>query len=162
MKHFKYLSYVIRHKWYVMIECWKFGLYWTGIVHDWSKFLPCEWFPYANYFYGPKFPGRDETGYYKPTDTGDDAFDRAWLHHQKVNKHHWQWWVLPDEDGWKTLEMPRKYILEMIADWRGAGKAQGTPDTLAWYRKNMHKMKLGMLTRSQVERLIGYYPPETT
>ncbi len=28
------------------------GLIWQGITHDWSKFLPSEWIPYAEYFYG--------------------------------------------------------------------------------------------------------------
>lgn len=160
-KHFQYLGYVIRHKWFVLVECWRFGLYWTGIVHDWSKFTPAEWFPYVNFFYGDRPSPRDETGYYKPTDTGDYAFDMAWLHHQKVNKHHWQWWVLPEDDGgFKTMEMPLKYIKEMVADWRGAGLAQGTPDTLAWYRKNKDKMMLSPATRIVVESLIDW-PTDT-
>ena len=108
MKYLKYAWYIIKHKWYVMIECFKVGLYWQGITHDLSKLLPDEWFPYANYFYG--FKKRDETGYYKPTDTGDKAFDFAWLLHQKRNPHHWQWWILPEDDGGtKILEMPLKY-----------------------------------------------------
>tara|TARA_Y100000310_G_scaffold76221_2_gene72641 strand:- start:1445 stop:1930 length:486 start_codon:yes stop_codon:yes gene_type:complete len=160
MKHLKYLSYVLRHKWYVMIECFKMRLYWQGIVHDWHKFLPCEWFPYVNFFHGKKAkPVRDETGYYKPTDTGDYAFDLAWLHHQKLARHHWQWWVLPEDDGGvKVLEMPDKYLKEMICDWKGAGKAQGTPNTLTWYRKNKDKMMLGETTRKQVEEVIGFEP----
>lgn len=81
MKHLKYLSYILRHKWYVFVECCKRGIYWRGFMHDMSKFLPSQWFPYVNYFYGKKGSdikeGRDETGYYKPTDTGDKAFDFA-------------------------------------------------------------------------------------
>jgi hypothetical protein len=151
LKHFKYASYLFRHKWYVFIECCKAGIPWRGLVHDLSKFLPSEWIPYANYFYKPK--QRDETGYYKPCDTGDKAFDYAWLLHQKRNKHHWQWWVLPKGGGGvEILPMPDKYRKEMLADWRGAGRAQGYGDnTNEWYKANRNKMQLHPETRAWVE-----------
>jgi len=163
-KYFKYLCYLIRHKWFVAVECWKHHLYWQAIVHDLSKFLPDEFIPYANYFYGKKKQIRDETGYYKPTDTGDLAFDFAWLLHQKRNPHHWQWWILPeDEGGVKILEMKYPYNLEMICDWVGAGKAQGyfSPpfapllETQWWYLKNKGKMQLHPKTREFVEDFLG-------
>ena len=152
MKYLKYLSYVLRHKWFVFLECVKLGIPWLGIIHDISKFYSSEFIPYANQFYGGKKKIRDETGYYKPYDTGNKAFDFAWLLHQKRNKHHWQWWILPmDEDGIKILDIPMKYRKEMLADWRGAGKAQGTPDTMAWYMKNSNKLQLHSETREWIE-----------
>ena len=48
----KYTWYIIRHKWYVFIECCKLGIIWRGIWHDWHKFLPGEFFPYAIHFNG--------------------------------------------------------------------------------------------------------------
>jgi hypothetical protein len=42
--HLRYLAYVLRHKWHVLIACR--GLHvplWQAIIHDWTKFLPCEW-----------------------------------------------------------------------------------------------------------------------
>jgi len=51
--HLRYLAYVLRHKWHVFIACR--GLHvplWQAIIHDWTKFLPCEWFPYVQRFYG--------------------------------------------------------------------------------------------------------------
>lgn len=153
MRYWHYLSYVLRHKWFVFLAACRLGVPWLGLVHDLSKFNPDEFAPYANFFYGPQAKKiRDETGYYKPTDTGKPAFDFAWLLHQKRNHHHWQWWVLPKDDGGeKILEMPMRYRKEMLADWRGAGKAQGTPDTQAWYRKNGQKMRLGPETRAWIE-----------
>lgn len=155
------MSYVVRHKWYVGKECFQHRLYWRGITHDISKLLPSEFAPYANYFYGKDHDikrGRDETGYYKPYDTGDHAFDFAWLLHQKRNRHHWQWWILPtDEEGVKLLDIPDKYILEMVCDWRGAGKAQGhkKPGELQkWYAANKNKMQLSQLSRFKVEQLL--------
>ena len=158
-KYLKYLWYVIRHKWYVGIECFKKGLYWRGLVHDSSKLFPSEFIPYARYFYGSKEGikrGRNKTGYYKPTDTGDKAFDFAWLLHQKRNRHHWQFWILPtDEEGIKIFEIPEPYLAEMICDWIGAGKAQGhfSPksdplrETRNWWKENNKKMQLNENTR---------------
>ncbi len=170
--YWKYLWYVIRHKWFVFCEACKLGVPWLGLVHDLSKLLPGEFIPYARHFYGsdshhkngnraPKGmqTGRDETGYYKAGDTGDLAFDFAWLLHQKRNRHHWQWWVLPEDDGGiKVLDMPLRYRREMLADWRGAGRALGTPNTWAWYAKNKDKMRLHPNTRYWIEAVLGFYP----
>lgn len=40
MKTFKYLSYIIRHKWFVFIAACKLGIPWRGITHDLSKLMP--------------------------------------------------------------------------------------------------------------------------
>jgi len=159
MKYLKYFWYVLRHKWYVMWACFGFGLFWRGLVHDLSKFRPSEFIPYARHFYGGKrdiHEGRDETGYYKPTDTGDPDFDRAWFLHQKRNDHHWQWWVDVSDGRINPLRLSLPAAEEMISDWIGAGRAQGTPDTLAWYRKHKDKLRLHHLSRTIVEALIGY------
>ena len=155
--HLRYLSYVLRHKWFVFLECCRLGIPLLGVFHDWSKFRPSEWLPYVRYFYGSKRVNiRDGTGYYKPTDTGDADFDLAWLWHQHRNAHHWQHWVLAeDEGGLKVMEMPVKYRKEMLADWRGAGRAQGTPNTLVWYKKHKDKMRLSLDTRQWIEAMLG-------
>jgi len=167
MKNIKYGKYIIKHKWFVMLECWKRGLYWRGLVHDLSKLFLSEWKPYTNYFYGNGDgikKGRNKTGYYKPTDTGDKKFDFAWLLHQKRNRHHWQWWILlEDEEGIKILEMKYPYNLEMICDWIGAGKAQGhkSPknnpykETRNWYKENGNKMQLHPKTRKWIENYLN-------
>ena len=158
-KHLRYLSYVLRHKWFVFVECWRLGIPWRGVVHDLSKFPPAEWFPYVEHFHGRNrniHYGRDKTGYYRAGDTGDDAFDLAWLHHQHSNKHHWQWWVLLLDANDKAVRpMPDVYRKEMLADWRGAGRAQGTPDTKAWYLHNRDKMLLHDDTRRWIEQQLG-------
>lgn len=163
MIYLKYLRYVVRHKWFVMKECFRRGLIWRGLMHDNSKFYPAEFIPYARFFYGDKKPKRDKTGYYKPTDTGDAAFDFSWLLHQKRNDHHWQWWILPeDEGGIKVLPMADDALIEMVCDWVGAGKAQGfisPPDKPMqecqnWYEKNKHKINLHPNTRENVEYIL--------
>lgn len=162
-KHLRYLSYIIRHKYFVFIEAYKLGIPWLGFWHDWSKLRWSEWGPYANHFYGKEgtktgiHTGRDKTGYYKPTDTADTAFDFAWLLHQKRNRHHWQWWVLPEDSGGVVLmKMPWRYEVEMFADWRGASRAQGSKSTvLEWYTANKDKMQLHPNTRAWIEWRLG-------
>lgn len=51
----------------------------------------------------------------------------------------------------KPQPMPEVYCREMLADWRGAGKAQGKPKTWEWYEANKEKMQLHPLTRAFVE-----------
>ena len=144
-----------------MMACFKMGLIWRGLKHDASKFLPDEWFPYARHFYEPngkKKTVRDKSGYYKPTDTGDKDFDFAWLLHQKRNRHHWQWWILPEDDGGTKILIMHPYDLaEMICDWVGAGRAQGVKDwwnPLPWYEINIDKIQLHPTTRSHLEILL--------
>lgn len=157
-RHWQYLKYVMKHKWYVFLACLQLGVpLWIAIFHDWDKFLPDEWFAYARFFYnedGSKRQRRDKTGYYKPTDTGNDAFERAWFLHARRNKHHWQYWALATDEGLKLYPMPDVYVREMLADWRGAGRAQGTPDTLHWYVNNYYKMHLHRETRLKIERYL--------
>ena len=140
-KYIKYLSYIIRHKCFVFVECCKLGIPWRGLVHDMSKFLPREFFPYVDFFYGEK----DQV-----------AFDFAWHWHQKLNKHHWQWWILKYDSGELIIfEMPMAYRKEMLADWRGASRAiTGKDNTVQWYSENKDKMQLASETRKWIERNI--------
>jgi hypothetical protein len=159
--YFKYLNYVLRHKWFVFIECCKFGKIWRGIWHDMSKFRPDEFIPYARYFYGT-WPEWEHSkfncpGYpYELTKQGiEKAFDLAWLKHQHRNPHHWQHWLLQEDDGdLKTINIPDKYIAEMIADWCGAGKAiTGNNDPnecRKWYLANYNKIKVSSWTRTRI------------
>ncbi len=146
-----YLGYVLRHKWYVFQAARQLGIPLRGLLHDLSKFRPSELLPYARYFYNPD--GSPRT---RRDETGDDAFDVAWMHHQRRNPHHWQYWVLPlDDGGAKALRMPQDYVREMVADWIGASLAQGHgDDVVPWYQAHKHLMTLHPETRAEVEDLI--------
>ena len=151
MKHWRYLKYLLKHKWFVFIAGRATGVsLWRLIIHDWSKFLPCEWFPYAASFYGPwKYKDR-------PSEVVA-TFDRAWLHHQHFNPHHWQHWVLREDSGAvKLLEMPEHFMREMLADWQGAGRAiTGRWDTAEWYKKNRELIQLHPATRRWIDHALG-------
>lgn len=47
--------------------------------------------------------------------------------------------------------MPDVYRREMLADWRGAGRALGNPDTRAWYLANKASIILHAETRAWIE-----------
>lgn len=83
--YINYLKYVLRHKYFVFIECLKLGVpLWIAILHDWDKFMPDEFFPYVHTFYAP-----DGSKQYKES----VEFAHAWMLHQHRNKHHWQYWL---------------------------------------------------------------------
>lgn len=163
--HWEYLKYVLRHKWWVAIWCIHYGIPFAGVVHDLSKFHPREWFPYVDKFYGGEYPERhygdvrNHLGDKYTQPWVDARFDEAWNHHQKRNPHHWQYWVLREDDGaTKALDMPMRYRKEMLADWRGAGIAiNGRDETPEWYRRNRDKMILHPDVRAWIEYELGFY-----
>ena len=147
LPHLRYLSYVVRHKWFVFRAGLKTRApLWRLVIHDWSKLTRAEWTPYVRSFYRPDIP----------RDAKQAAFDAAWLHHQHRNPHHWQHWLLREDSGkLKTLPMPEHFIREMVADWMGAGRAiTGKWEVGEWYEKNRDTIQLAESTRYDVEKLI--------
>jgi len=151
-KHLYYIRYIAIHKWFVMLACFHEGLFWQGLTHDLSKFLPSEWAPYANSFYGPWDYADRPVGV-------SDAFDRAWLLHQHRNPHHWQYWCLREDDGdLKALPMPKAAVKEMLCDWYGAGRAiqgashEGWKEVARWYSEQ--SQVLHESTRWEIRRFL--------
>lgn len=130
--------------------------------HDASKMSPEEYDAYDQYFYKG---GKD-------TYEGRIVFDYGWLHHLHNNPHHWQYWVLLEDDGSgkpKPLDMPDNFIFEMICDWwsfswRAYFEAvrSGTDpnpynklyELYNWYDEHKAKMYLSEQTRVKVEQLL--------
>lgn len=149
--HLKYLRYLLRHKWFVLVAGLRLGVsLWQLLVHDWSKVLPSEWFPYVQQFYGRA--QKDDHA----RDAVKLAFQVAWLRHQHRNLHHWQHWVLRNDDGSeRALPMPERYVREMVADWMGAGRAiHGRWEAREWYAKNGFKMTMHVATLVRVKALL--------
>jgi len=146
LEHIRYLQYVLRHKWFVFLECCKLGVPWLGIIHDISRFRPSEWFPYV----ASQPYSRDN----KPVEI-TQRFMIAWNDHQHRNKHHWEYWIHFDYHTHKmaVIEVPDKYRREMVADWRGAGRAKETPDVREWYRRQ--EIILHPNTREWIEQELG-------
>lgn len=157
-KYWEYFKYVVEHKKNVFIECWNEGLYLHAFTHDLSKFLPREFVPYAEYFYGNDGVKIEKEYQDKENYTNGMSclsrnylkcksnFDDAWEHHYKHNKHHWNYWGGRD--------MPEKYIKQMICDWKAMSRKFG--DTAQeFYYKNHDKIKLTHNSRVLLEFNLG-------
>lgn len=53
-----------------------------------------------------------------------------------------------------VLPMPERYVREMVADWYGAGMAQGKPDIAGWHAANGWRKTLHPDTLARVEDLL--------
>lgn len=149
--HLRFLRSVLRHKWFVLVAGLKVGgiAWWRLLIHDWSKFTAAEWGPYVRRFGS----GRGGAG----GKAGDpDEFHRAWTHHWHLNAHHWEHWlVLQDDGALRPLVMPEHFTREMVADWMGAGRAYtGRWEVHEWFAKNGQRMNLHPVTRTFVEQLL--------
>lgn len=120
------------------------------LLHDDTKYTREEYEAYDDYFYGKEGKDEDDIAVI------DSAFDYAWLHHIHANPHHWQHWLLfEDEGSIKALEMPEQYAYEMIADWWSFSWRKGeTKEIFDWYKKHEPKMKLHPKTKEIVEKTL--------
>ena len=105
--------------------------------HDASKFSKEEFEPYRQYFYTKNNEAKNK-----------EVFDKAWLHHYTLNKHHWQHWVGQD--------MPLEYIIEQLCDWKAMSiKFGDTPQ--AYYNKEKKNIKFSPETKKLVEKWIKIF-----
>ena len=115
--------------------------------HDASKNTREEYFAYDEYFYG----GRH-------TNAVKEDFNLAWLHHIHNNPHHWQHWVLINDDpdeGTVALRMPYRYVLEMICDWWAfSWSKDNLYEIFNWYDEHKSHMILHKDTRDLVEEIL--------
>lgn len=148
----KYLKYVLLHKWNVFLQGLKLAFLienkllkcyfiYRLIVHDLSKFSLVEFQAYVNYF-------NVNPGKVKPKEI-QEAFDLAWNNHQKLNRHHYQWWYLREDDNIdvKILVMDDISLLEMIADWTSFSKDFNK--SYEWYKNK--NIRLHEITKFKLE-----------
>jgi hypothetical protein len=140
VKYWTYFWHVLKHKWLMFGECRTLGVpWWIAFIHDLDKFFPDEFIGHATAFMG-------HNAY---TDTAEFLF--AANLHTKRNPHHWQFWVLPRNDGRVlALPIPDAARREMLADWRASAKARGAC-LGEWYTKNKDGIQLHPQTRSWIE-----------
>ena len=95
----------------VMKFCFEIGLYKQGLLHDLSKYTPEEFLEGCLYWRGTESPNneaRRQMGY-----------SAAWLHHKGRNKHHFDYWIdygINCKNKLKGIDMPRRYVAELICD----------------------------------------------
>lgn len=121
----------------------------TEFNHDESKYSTEEYDAYDKYFYGGNRS-------YKVV----QDFNYAWLHHIHQNPHHWQYWVLLEDDPeaglpYKTLPIPLPYIFEMIADWWSFSWKEGNLfEIFNWYAEHRDKQYIDLNSRMILERIL--------
>jgi hypothetical protein len=157
----KYFWLILKHKWFVLLAGIRTGCpLWRLLIHDWTKFLPCELPHYQRQFFG------------KADDP--EGFIHCWVHHQNSNPHHWEYWIPrtghtrcnpPYPDG-EPVPMPMWAVREMVADWVGAGRAYAGkwPDmqNWEWFEKSKDRMRLHEASWASVATVLyqlGYRGP---
>lgn len=128
-------------------ETWTKAERLTVHMHDGSKYDKAEYDAYDAYFYGGN----------RSYEVVQD-FNKAWLHHIHENPHHWQHWILINDDpenGEIILDMPNEYIIEMISDWWSFSFKKGDlHEIFNWYDEHKDHMKLSDRTRSKVNHTL--------
>ncbi len=119
-----------------------------GFAHDHSKTEKDEYDAYDAYFYGGN----------KSYSVVQD-FNKAWLLHIHRNPHHWQYWILINdnpEEGEILIEMPYNYILEMICDWWAFSWSKGNLNEIfPWYEQRKNYIKLHPNSRKTLEHVLN-------
>lgn len=120
---------------------------WTLWHHDISKKDQEEYDAYDKYFYG------NNKSY-----SVVQNFNKAWLHHIHNNPHHWQHWILINDnpnEGMVYLDMPYEYIIEMICDWWAfSWNKENLFEIFSWYEERKNYIELSDSTRTVVEYIL--------
>ena len=115
--------------------------------HDASKEDKEEYQAYDAYFYGKN----------RSSQVVED-FNYAWLNHIHKNPHHWQHWILHNDDpkeGVKCLEMPYEYVIEMICDWWSFSWNKGNLwEIFKWYDERKDHIMLNDTTRNKLQAIL--------
>jgi hypothetical protein len=141
---------VTRHKWEVMKACFRAGLFLQGITHDMSKFSPTEFLISARYYQG----GKSSPVFAERRDKGYSLVEQ---HHHGHNPHHWEYWINLNFHG-TPIQIPVKYIREMVCDHIGAGrvyrKGEWTPRMPLEHTKHAFQRNVWLLHPASKELLL--------
>ena len=114
-KFWGHLRTVRTHRKWVRHYCVALDMPIRGILHDLSKYSPVEFWEGVKYWQGNRSPidaCKEINGY-----------SMAWFHHRGRNKHHYEYWCDNFDRGCTANLMPKKYFMELVADYLGAGRA---------------------------------------
>lgn len=153
MNIIKHFMTITRHRHKVIVHCAKAGILWQGLLHDLSKYSPCEFFPGVKYFDGHRSPNEKERQ--------DRGYSSAWLHHKGRNRHHFEYWVDYNPKTKKTepLKMPPRYLAEMFCDRVAAskiyqGKAYNDAHPLEYFERGRATRVIHPETSAELEGLL--------
>ena len=149
----KHLKTINHHKWLVMKNCFRLGMYKQGLLHDLSKYSPTEFLVGVKYYQGNRSPNNAERE--------DKGYTSAWLHHKGRNKHHLEYWLDYDlvNGGVTGMKMPVKYVVEMFCDRIAASRnynkdAYTDRMPLEYFQKGKAKALLHPESAALLEKLL--------
>ena len=149
-QHFKTITY---HRWLVREGCFRVGLYWQGLTHDLSKYSPTEFFSGVRYFQGTRSPNSAERE--------ANGYSQSWMHHKGRNRHHYEYWsdLSLETRRYEYVQMPRKYLVEMVMDRRAAckvyqGKNYHPGSELEYLERSRERMFINQETLKQLNYIL--------
>lgn len=145
---------ITKHKWLVMKNCFRVGLFRQGLLHDLSKYSWEEFSTGVRYYQGTRSPNAAEKE--------EKGYSVAWLHHKGRNKHHLEYWIdyAPAKgDGLLGNHMPLRYLIEMVMDRIAASmvyKGRDYTDACPWeyYQREKDFLVIHRQTKKQLELLL--------
>ncbi len=150
---FQHFNTITRHRHKVIIHCAKAGIFWQGLRHDLSKYSPTEFWPSVKYYQGFRSPIEKERE--------EKGMSVVWMHHQGRTRHHFEYWkdYNPESHRIEPVEMPIRYVIEMICDRVAASKIyygdKYTNDTpLNYLRTAKHIRTIHPKTDALLEELL--------
>lgn len=143
-----HLRTIRKHRKMVRKLCFKCGLYWQGLTHDLSKYSHTEFWNGVKYFTGTASPHVGERKV--------KGYSDAWLHHHNRNKHHAEYWVDIVNGKSTPINMPFRYLAEMICDRVAAsmiylGDKYTDAAPLDYYLAHMDENQFDEATRATLE-----------
>ena len=154
-----HLKTILHHKKLVAEGCFQVGLYRQGILHDLSKFHPDELLNGFRYYQGGK----------QSPNNGERAvkgYSEAWMHHKGRNRHHYEYWndysieaVKEGKFPVQPVQMPRRYVAEMLMDRIAASKNYLKDDytddhPLQYYQHGKAGRLMHPQTAKELERML--------
>ena len=149
---------VTEHKIQVMRHCFAVGLYYQGVMHDMSKYMPSEFLEGCRYYQdGKRSPNNGERE--------AKGYSFAWMHHKGRNRHHFEFWTdyaakpMKGQHPVGAVQMPRKYVAEMLMDRIAASKTYLKEDytrhePLKYFQKGKGKHLMHPQTSRELERML--------
>ena len=149
MKAWKHFKTITHHKWLVLQGCFRVGLYWQGITHDLSKYSPTEFLIGVRHFQGTRSPNASEREI--------KGYSEAWMHHKGRNRHHYEYWtdLSYQTKRYESIEMPRRFFVEMIMDRRAAckvyeGEKYRDNSALVYFERSRERQLMNPETQRQL------------
>ena len=154
-----HLKTVLHHKKLVARGCFQVGLYRQGILHDMSKFTMPELLNGFRYYQeGKQSPNNGERVV--------KGYSEAWMHHKGRNPHHYEYWTDYNIEAAKKgeypvqpVQMPRKYVAEMLMDRIAASKTYKKENytdasPLEYYERGKAGRLMHPETAKELERML--------